>query len=141
MRDKTCCFTGHRKIPDNQHETIFNATENIVEEHIKNGYKFFLTGGALGFDTISALVVLKLKQQYHDIKLILILPCPEQTKGWSDDNIKIYETIKHQADKTIYTSSEYTRGCMHKRNRHLVDNSSVCISYLTENKGGKLFIL
>ena len=24
---------------------------------------------------------------------------------------------------------------MHKRNRHLVDNSSACNSYLTENKG------
>lgn len=26
-----------------------------------------------------------------------------------------------------------------KRNRHLVDNSSACISYLTENKGGTFY--
>lgn len=38
-----------------------------------------------------------------------------------------------------YTSEEYTRGCMHKRNRHLVDNSSACIAYLTESKGGTAY--
>ena len=28
---------------------------------------------------------------------------------------------------------------MHKRNRHLVDNSSICICYLTENSGGTFY--
>ena len=28
---------------------------------------------------------------------------------------------------------------MHKRNRHLVDNSSICVCYLTENKGGTFY--
>lgn len=55
------------------------------------------------------------------------------------DFIEIYDDIKQKADKVVYTSQEYTRGCMHKRNRHLVDNSSACISYLTENKGGTFY--
>ena len=55
------------------------------------------------------------------------------------ENIEIYDSIKQQADKIIYTSNEYTRGCMHKRNRHLVDNSSACIAYLTESKGGTAY--
>ena len=28
---------------------------------------------------------------------------------------------------------------MHKRNRHLVNNSSLCICYLTEEKGGTYY--
>ena len=28
---------------------------------------------------------------------------------------------------------------MHKRNRHLVDNSSACICYLTEESGGTAY--
>ena len=28
---------------------------------------------------------------------------------------------------------------MHKRNRHLVDNSSVCVSYMTKNTGGTAY--
>lgn len=52
------------------------------------------------------------------------------------EDIEIYESIKKQADNVVYTSEEYMRGCMCKRNRHLVENSSACICYLTENKGG-----
>ena len=93
----------------------------------------------MGFDTIAAFAVLKLKERYPDIRLILVLPCLSQTRGWSQEDIEIYEDIKQKADKVVYTSQEYTRGCMHKRNRHLVDNSTVCISYLTENKGGTFY--
>lgn len=73
----------------------------------------------------------------------------ELEKNSSDDSgkelmkrqgtIEIYDDIKQKADKVVYTSQEYTRGCMHKSNRHLVDNSSACISYLTENKGGTFY--
>lgn len=139
MREKTCCFTGHRTVSKNQFQAIFDTTESMVKKHIHKGYRFFLTGGALGFDTISALVVLKLKKQYNDIQLILVLPCTDQTRGWSKDNIEIYESIKQKADKVIYTSKEYTRGCMHKRNRYLVDNSSLCICFLTKDKGGTFY--
>jgi len=71
--------------------------------------------------------------------LILVLPCLAQTRGWSIEDVEIYEDIKNKADKVVYTSQEYTRGCMHKRNRHLVDNSSACIAYLTKNKGGTAY--
>lgn len=139
MKSRTCCFTGHRDISINQFQSIFSVTKTIVKKHIQNGYKTFLTGGALGFDTISALVVLNLKKEYPEIQLILILPCINQTKGWSKKNIEIYDSIKQQADKIIYTSNEYTRGCMHKRNRYLIDNSSLCICFLTKNKGGTFY--
>ena len=39
----------------------------------------------------------------------------------------------------VYTSQAYTAGCMHKRNRHLVDNSSVCVCYLTKDSGGTAY--
>ena len=73
------------------------------------------------------------------MKLILVLPCLTQTKGWKPENIAEYERIKAQADKVVYISKEYTRGCMHKRNRYLVDNSGVCICYLTRERGGTAY--
>lgn len=136
---KTCCFTGHRELPLGQHQNIFHKTEETIESFINKGYRFFGAGGALGFDTIAAFAVLKLKERYPDIRLILVLPCLSQAKSWSKEDVEIYESIKRQADKVVYTSQEYTRGCMHKRNRHLVDNSSACISFLTENKGGTAY--
>ena len=36
--------------------------------------------GALGFDTIAAQAVLSVKETYPEVKLILVLPCENQTK-------------------------------------------------------------
>ena len=51
----------------------------------------------------------------------------------------MYESIKNNADKVVYTSRDYPKGCMYKRNRHLVDNSGVCVCYFTENPGGTAY--
>jgi len=139
LKERTCCFTGHREIPSGSYQRICDKTEEVVESLIKEGYLYFGAGGALGFDTIAALTVLRLKESYPDVRLILVLPCHNQTRGWSSEDVKIYEDIKQQADKVVYTSEEYSRGCMHKRNRHLVDNSSACVCYLTENTGGTYY--
>ncbi|MBQ7646035.1 MAG: DUF1273 family protein [Clostridia bacterium] len=135
----TACFSGHRKIPQEDVPMVVKGIIDVVIECIKKGYKYFLNGGALGFDTYAAVALLNLKQKYHDIKLILVLPCPEQTKLWNDKDIKLYERIKKEADKVIYTSDHYFKGCMHKRNRYLVDHSSLCISYLKKDTGGTAY--
>ena len=139
MKSKTCCFTGHRAISEAKTEWIKIRLKPVLEELINTGYKYFGSGGALGFDTIAALTVLELKKKYNHIRLILVLPCVNQTKGWEEIDVKIYEYIKSMCDKYVYTSKEYTKGCMYKRNRHLVDNSSCCICYLTKESGGTAY--
>ena len=118
---------------------VARRLREIIIKLIEDGYLYFGAGGALGFDTLAAQTVLELKTIYPQIKLILVLPCLSQTKGWSARDIEIYEDIKKKADKVVYTSQEYTKGCMHKRNRHLVDNSNTCICYLTEKSGGTAY--
>lgn len=136
MKRQTCCFTGHRKIPLNQLEQLTQRLKDAVIACIQEGYLYFGAGGALGFDTLAAQTVLNLKQQYPDIKLILVLPCKDQADRWNSQDIKEYERIKACADKIVYTADRYYNGCMRKRNRHLVDCSSLCICYLTEQTGG-----
>jgi len=138
-RRQTLCFTGHRDIPTFSKKKIKEALRKTLIEQIDNGYLYFGAGGALGFDTMAAQTVLELKDIYPQIKLILVLPCLTQTRGWSARDIAIYEDIKSKADKVVYTSKEYSSGCMHKRNRHLVDNSSICVCYLTEETGGTAY--
>ena len=113
--------------------------KETLEDLIDNGYCYFGAGGALGFDTIAAQTVLGLKKKHPEIKLILVLPCKNQTRGWEEKDVSVYESIIEQADKVVYTQEHYDRGCMFKRNRHLVDNSSVCVAYLTEEKGGTAY--
>lgn len=133
---KTCCFTGHRKIPPENFEEISRRLETALIQLIEKGYMYFGAGGALGFDTLAAQTVFKLKTVYPHIKLILVLPCESQAKHWEKEDRMIYEDMKAKADKVVYTSKAYFRGCMHKRNRYLVDNSSSCICYLTKEAGG-----
>ena len=139
MKEKTVCFTGHRTIPMLKKWKIEKKLKDTLETLIEEGYCYFGAGGALGFDTIAAQTVLNLKKKHPEIKLILVLPCKNQTRGWDEKDISAYESIIEQADKVVYTQEHYDRGCMFKRNRHLVDNSSVCVAYLTEEKGGTAY--
>ena len=42
------------------------------------------------------------------MKLILVLPCLTQTRGWPAADVAEYERIKGLADKVVYTSQAYT---------------------------------
>lgn len=139
MRSKTCCFTGHRQIPPGERAEIADKLERVIVSLYQKGIRYYGAGGALGFDTLAARTVIRLRESCPGMKLILVLPCRAQTRGWRPEDIAEYERIKTQADEVIYTSQEYTRGCMHKRNRHLVDNSSICVCYLTESNGGTAY--
>lgn len=139
IKEKTCCFTGHRVLPAQQQEEIKNRLEKTVIQLIKKGFCRFLTGGALGFDTVAAQCVLSQKQHNPQIKLILILPCPEQTKNWSTENTALYHWIKSRCDGYLYLEKTYTQGCMFRRNRCLVDHSAQCICYLQKQSGGTYY--
>lgn len=138
-REKTCCFTGHRAIPEAQFHRIEKKLEKTLVKLIEQGVIYYGAGGALGFDTMAAKTVLKLRVRFPQIKLILVLPCKSQADRWSEADKITYQEIMAQADKVVYTSEHYFGGCMHKRNRHLVDASSVCVCYLTEEKGGTAY--
>lgn len=139
MRSKTCCFTGHRQIPPDKQAEIADKLERVIVDLYQKGVRYYGAGGALGFDTLAAQTVIRLRKSYPRMKLILVLPCLTQTRGWRPEDIAEYEHIKAQADKIVYTSEQYTKSCMHKRNRHLVDNSSVCVCYLIRNSGGTAY--
>jgi uncharacterized phage-like protein YoqJ len=138
-REKTACFTGHRELSLFQIPFIKRKLKKALEELIENGYLYFGAGGALGFDTLAAQAVLELRKKYSQIKLILVLPCKTQADRWPEADKEEYESIKNQADKVVYTSEEYTSDCMFKRNRHLVDYSSICICYLNKDSGGTAY--
>ena len=139
MRSKTVCFTGHRELPADDLPEISKRLKDTLVTLIEQGYRYFGAGGALGFGPLAAQAVLRWLDRDPQILLILVLPFLNQTRGWPQENIDTYEEIKRCADKVTYTSEHYFRGCMQKRNRHLVDNSRVCICYLTKPTGGTAY--
>ena len=139
MREQTCCFTGHRQLPSEEQAEIANRLERVIAALYQKGIRYYGAGGALGFDTLAAQTVLRLRESCPGMKLILVLPCLTQTRGWRPGDVTEYERIKAQADKVVYTDQQYTPGCMHRRNRHLVDHSGVCVCYLNRENGGTAY--
>ena len=139
MREKTCCFTGHRHIPEETYQQVKKKLEQTIKKLYNSGIIYYGAGGALGFDCLAAETVLRLRENYPKLRLILVLPCKDQTRGWKAEDKNKYEEIRQRADKAVYTSEIYATGCMHKRNRHLVDCSSVCVCYQTQLRGGTAY--
>ncbi len=141
LKEKSICFTGHRKIDDDHYYRVVFLLNQIVEEKIKEGYTVFCAGGALGFDTLAALAVLRMKNRYKNVKLHLYLPCKDQSEKWHNADKEMYKKIIKEADKVVYLSEKYTPFCMAERNRALVDNSSLCVAYCTQPKGGTAYTI
>lgn len=139
IKNETCCFTGHRDIPSEQKDMLENRLDAEIKSFIEAGCRRFVAGGALGFDTMAALSVIELRKTFGNIELMLALPCSSQANSWEDKDRQLYESIIQQADDVVYVSQKYTRGCMFKRNRYMVDCSSACICYLIKPTGGTAY--
>lgn len=138
IRKKTACFTGHRKMEEPISEIEHRVTV-AVEGLIQNGYRYFGAGGARGFDALASQVVLKLKTTYPQIHLILVLPFDEQyshEKNWTESEVAQYHRLKERASKVVVLAAEYSSGIYYRRNRHLVDHSSVCVAYMRRTNSG-----
>ena len=133
------CFTGHRSIERNAALLIPQTLKALLEELIQRGACRFRVGGAIGFDTVAALCVLELQEKHPGISLDLVLPCRDQTKLWNEQNRAVYEYILSAASSVEYVSEHFTSWCMHERNRRLVDESQVCIAYLSHSGGGTAY--
>ena len=138
LREHTVCFTGHRIL---YHDTVFiqSSLHDTLEELIKKGYRRFLAGGALGFDTLAASAVLELRERFPSVSLTLALPCKGQQLRWRAEQRARYDQILHLADEVVVLNQSYVKGCMHERNRYLVDNSELCLCYLVKKGGGTYY--
>ena len=132
-----CFFTGHRVIPEEDIPNIRNLLLSTCTLLItKYGVTDFITGGALGFDTLAARIVLELKQKY-DIRLHIFIPCSDQAKRWSAEHRKTWEDINNAADSVrAISETTYTPGCMQKRNKAMVDSALFGVAYCTKISGG-----
>lgn len=140
-KNKTCCFTGHRFIPYSEKAAVEKRLGNVIERLAAEGYTTFVSGGAIGFDSMAAKIVLRLRENIPHIRLVMALPCKDQHVRWSLRDQKKYEYILRCADEVIYLNETYCTGCMHKRNRFMIDNSSFCVAYLTSKTGGTAYTI
>ena len=97
---KSVCFTGHRTIAEDKEKLsarLYTLLERLVTEQKVTD---FYTGGAVGWDALAALTVLKLRESYPEVKLHLVLPCPfeEQSAKWNEAQKEEHKHIASLAD-------------------------------------------
>ncbi len=101
-----------------------------------SGTAEFCTGMALGVDMWCAEAVLELKKKRSGIKLTAVIPCREQDAKWSEADRERYRAVLSGCDKVICISESYTRDCMHKRNRALVELCDILLAVYDGKSGG-----
>jgi len=134
-----CCFSGHRDIPSGEREKLELLLDRHIDEMAGCGRKDFLCGGALGFDTMAARAVLRAKERDSEIRLALAIPYEGMEQRWSEPDRLAFRDILARADSVHYIAKEYDRDCMLRRDRYMVENSEVCICYMTRNTGGTAY--
>ena len=144
MKEKICCFTGHRpqnlSFGFNEEDKKCSKLKKLLKKEIKTlikkeGVTCFITGMALGVDTYVAEIILELKSKY-DIKLECAIPCRTQSVKWSRKFQDRYNSILQNADEVNVLQETYTSGCMQRRNEYMVNKSDYIIAVWDESPSG-----
>ena len=142
---RTCCFTGLRpqKLPfgfDEGNRLCLQIKERLKQEIIRliteQHVTHFISGMALGVDQWAAEIILCLQEKYPDITLECALPCETQAAKWSVNQRERYFSIVERCSKETMLQTGYTRDCMIKRNRYMVDRSRYVLAVWDGSNGG-----
>lgn len=140
----TCCFTGHRaaKLPWGFYEAdprcikLKQQIYDTAEAVYASGIRHFICGMANGCDMYFGEAILQLKLAYPDVILEAAIPYSGQADHWKEPEKSRWQRLYDNSDYITVVSQDYTKDCMNKRNRYMVDHSSVLIAAYNGTKGG-----
>jgi uncharacterized phage-like protein YoqJ len=125
--EESAAFTGHRpdKLPwglDEGHylcREFKQKLERAIVSAYEGGIRYFLSGMAYGVDLYAAEAVLRLSEQYPDMKLVAVYPFAEKNM------LKL--GIAERAYRVVCVCDEYSSSCYSMRNSFLVEHSALLI--------------
>lgn len=154
----TCTFTGHRpnklygySLDSPRYQMLAQELAKHLRGLIqKEGVKRFISGGAIGFDTVAFFTVEQMKREFDGIENILAVPFENQFIKWRAEDKERYHRMKSQADKVIYVDTldeyktkndntpvgEYSNPKMQRRNEYMVNNSNYIVALWDGTSGG-----
>lgn len=141
---KTCCFTGPRpkNYPwgrDKECEAKIEEKLKIaVQEAVERGYRHFISGMSAGIDLLAAKIVLQLRGDMPKMEITLeaAIPFLFQSKRWKEETKREYEIILSQCDKVHYIADAFSLEAYKKRDKYMVDKSSLLIAVEGKPNGG-----
>ena len=94
-----------------------------LEDAYAAGCRHFLCGMAQGADLYFGEAVLSLRDRRPDVTLEAAIPYLDQAKNWPQADQDRRQAILDQCDYETVVSHFYSRGCLLRRNRYMVDRS------------------
>lgn len=91
-----------------------------------------------GCDLLFAEAVLKLRDLHPEVTLEAAVPCDSQASSWSLTQQARYEHILAESDSVTFVQHQYSPGCMMRRNRYMVDKSSLLLACFNGQPGGTM---
>ena len=142
----SCCFTGHRpaKLPwgtdegDERCLRLKARLREVIARAVEDGYTHFICGMAEGCDLYFAEAVLALRSRFPDVSLEAAIPCDTQADRWPATQRRRYEHIMAECDTVTFVQHQYSPGCMMRRNRYMVDHSSLLLACYDGQSGGTM---
>lgn len=136
-RKHRVCFTGHRPEKLSMSEgKVKSALLQEIMKSINDGYNVFISGMARGVDMWAAEIVLELKDEFPDIKLIAAIPFEGFEQSWSKENKQAYNHILEQADLIKFICPKFSYSSYQIRNEWMVDHSAKVIAVWNGEKSG-----
>lgn len=154
---KTCTFTGHRpnklygyNLDAYEYKLLAQELTKLLKVLIEEkGVRRFISGGAIGFDTVAFICVDYLKREYEGIENILAVPFANQYIKWGTVDRDRYFKMKELADEVVYVDTieeykrkndspigEFSNSKMQRRNEYMVNNSDYIIGLWDSIKKG-----
>lgn len=135
-KSRTVCFAGPKpeKLPDggDKRSQIVKALKSLlyrdILDSIKEGYNCFVTGLSQGVELWAGEIILELKAQGENIKLIAAVPYREYAGKLRNEEKFLLGNILLKADEVIYVNEAYFSGCMRNKNKYVVDCSGKLIA-------------
>lgn len=131
------CFTGHRPEKLTRDEkSVMKDLEKEIRKAVADGLNVFITGMARGVDIWAAQIVLKLRDEGCNVRLMCACPYEGFERSWSQEWQKAYREILTVADFVKYVCNGYGPACFQIRNEWMVNHSARVIAVYNGENGG-----
>lgn len=128
-----CMFAGHREV---LHKDVEESVERELHELMEQDSEFcFYVGRDGEFDALCAQAVRRLKQQYPEKQIRLILVEPYMKQSINTEG----EWLRSRYDDIIIPEpllGIHYKAAIQRRNQWMIDHSQILITYVRKDHGG-----
>ena len=115
------------------------SVKEVLRGLILQGVCVFYNGLAIGFDLLTARLILELKKEFPHVQLYGCMPFYGQEKYYSSEDKRLYKKVLSACTEVTVLDHEYHRNSYFKRNDFMVEQADVLLAYCKEDAGGTAY--